>query len=246
MEYQKLTYNSWNDFKSQIATDLCRQSLFPSKQFIFRGQRNAAWPLKSSFDRMFEQLTFATRNRIEHSLNGYFRENCIELIEDTSFEEYDDSQLLTLAQHYGLPTRLLDWSYSIYVAAFFFFVYNKNDNSDYIAIWVIDTNHEIWNADYGVDIITSRIKENTYQKNQKGIFTKNNSPAITLEEYVKSCEARCDTHGALTRITIPFEERNSVLSDLEMMGINHMRLFSGFEGCAQSAIVKAFVDHNLT
>lgn len=246
MVYKILTYNLWSDLKSQIATDLCRQSLFPQKQFIFRGQRSTDWPLKSSFDRMFEHLEFAERKRIECSLNKYFRENCEEIIEDGSFGKYDDSQMLTLAQHYGLPTRLLDWSYSIYVAAFFAFAHSNYDSSDYTAIWVIDTSHEIWNASYGVSIITSRIKENTYQKKQKGLFTLNNSPAITLEDYISSCETRCDIRGALTKIIIPFEERNSVLSDLEMMGINHMRLFSGFGGCAKSAIVKAFVEHNIT
>jgi hypothetical protein len=39
-------------------------------------------------------------------------------------------------QHYGAPTRLLDWTKSFYVAAFFAFEVERNANS--AAIWAID------------------------------------------------------------------------------------------------------------
>ena len=245
MDYKVLEYNSWNNFKSDVYFDLCNEPLFPEKKYIFRGQRNPNWPLMSGFDRMFGSFDFDKREKIEKSLIKYFREYCNE-INYEDINKYDDSIALTLAQHYGLPTRLLDWSYSIYVAAFFAFAYNRNDISDNASIWVIDTSHQIWKNTYGVNIITSRIKENEYQKRQKGLFTQNNSADISLEDYVTSCKKRCNVSGALTQIIIPFSERNSILRDLEMMGINHLNLFSEFDGCAQSAIVKTFVENNLT
>lgn len=245
MAYQDLKYDSWNVLKSEVFNDLYHEPILPEKRFVFRGQRNPDWTLISSFDRMFGSLDFSKRKSIQCSLNEYFKDYCREIKGMKLFKDYSDTEVLTLGQHYGLPTRLLDWSYSIYIAAFFAFSNNGNDNSNQVSIWVIDTEHEVWKAQYGVKIVTSRIDENLYQKNQKGLFTLNESPELTLEEYVESCKKRCNVDGALSRITIPIEERKVVLNDLEMMGINHMHLFPDYEGCANSALLKTFVTHNI-
>lgn len=245
MTYTNLKYDSWNQLKTDISKDICNDSVFPEKRFVFRGQRNPNWPLKSSFDRMFGYLDYKKREQIENELKSNFKKYCSELMEKDVFDKYNDVEILTLGQHYGLPTRLLDWTYSIYIAAFFSFANNKSDEDDYCSIWIIDTHHEIWRAHYGVNVITSHIYENKYQRNQKAIFTINESPNISLEEYVKDCSNRCNIDGALTRVNIPFFERNVVLNDLDMMGINHMSLFSGFEGCAQTSILKLFAKYDL-
>ena len=244
--YKVFLYSSWNEFKSKITNDLCGKTFFPERQFVFRGQRNNEWTLTTSFDRMFGSLEFNLRKDIEKTLITEFRNSCIELIGREKIIEYNDVEILSLGQHYGVPTRLLDWSYSIYVAAFFAFAHNKNDDSDNIAIWTINTEHEIWNGDYGVEIVRSRLDENEYQKNQKGIFTLNKSPYVDLEGFVGACHSqRHNIEGSMAQILIPYEDRNVALNDLDMMGINHMRLFSGLEGCAQTALLKGFVKYNL-
>lgn len=51
-------------------------------------------------------------------------------------------KLAALAQHYGLPTRLLDWTYELNTAIYFAVIGNidKNNrsNGDFITIWAID------------------------------------------------------------------------------------------------------------
>ena len=243
--YRKLKYDTWNNFKGNIARDLCGSAFFPEKKYIFRGQRNQDWLLVTSFDRAFGHLEFETRRKIEKSLQNEFRNRCKETSGNGMFDKYNDIQVLSLGQHYGLPTRLLDWSYSLYVAAFFAFAYSKNDYSDNVVIWALDMDHQIWQGDYGVEIVTSKIDENEYQKYQKAIFTLNKTPYVDIQSFVQACNDRCNTDGALTQILIPYNERNIVLNDLEMMSINHMNLFPGFEGCAQTALLKEFVNNNL-
>ncbi len=241
-----MTYDSWNEFKSKITNDLCGQLFFGEKQYLFRGQGSHEWSLLTSFDRMFGNLEFGNRKAIEKSLVQEFRNRCRDFLGSDKFSEYSDIQILSLGQHYGLPTRLLDWSYSVYVAAFFAFIQSRNADSDYISIWAIDTENEIWKEDYGVKIVTTRLNENEHQKYQEGIFTFNQSPHIGIEGFVQACSSRCDIDGALTQIIIPHAEQNIALNDLDMMGINHMRLFPGLQGCAETALLKEFIKYKLS
>lgn len=237
MDYKILEYNTWNELKSEITYDVCKENFFPYNRFIFRGQKNADWSLISAFDRNYSYLPFPRRQDIEKKLIEEFKIMCMEWEGKNNFSDYNIEQILTAGQHYGLPTRLLDWTYSVYIAAFFAF---SEDNSyDNAAIWVIDSEHEIWQGRYGVTIEKCKIKENERQKYQYGVFTRNNTVNNTLEEYVNQCAGNCNVDGALYKVILSTEERKLVLHDLDMMGINHYSLFRGLEGCAKAAVMKA-------
>lgn len=238
MVYKSLDYRTWHELKSTVVYEICKKDIFPYSKYIFRGQTDADWNLVSSFDRNYGSLPYDERKRIETQLLDEFKKTCIEWEGKENFNYYNIQQILSAGQHYGLPTRLLDWSYSIYIASFFAF--SQKSSSPYAAIWVINTEHEIWKGEYGVSIEKSHILENERQKYQYGIFTRNQTINNTLEEYVEECSKRCNVDGALYKITLPTSERGSVLHDLEMMGINYYSLFRGLEGCAKEAVLKVF------
>lgn len=239
-QYKILNYNSWNELKRDITKDICGKDCFPYNRYVFRGHRDENWKLSATFDRRYGNYTFDERKNIENSLLNNFKDLCVTWEGKERFADYSKEQLMSIGQHYGLPTRLLDWSFSLYVATFFAFSDTENITPN-IAIWVLDTQHEVWNAGYGVSLENVKVEENDRQRYQYGIFTLNNSPSKTIEDYLETCAKDYVVDGALYKIILPNKEKRTVLNDLEMMGINSFNIYRGMEGCAKAAILREFM-----
>ncbi len=146
----KVKANSWKDISSIFELISIKNPLW-----VFRGQADSQWGLETTFEREGKR----------HSLDSYFFNTCEENILK-EFQRQSNQYLknlpeinayidwLALIQHYGGPTRLLDFTYSFYVAAFFAI---KNAVSD-SAIWAINVNY-LMNSH---PIISGQIGENSY------------------------------------------------------------------------------------
>jgi hypothetical protein len=110
-----------------------------SEQFsgwVFRGQHCFDWGLKTSLERAY------LPGSNPHSLSGYeqsilrqFRRAAHHFIASPP-DENDTLEWLSLIQHHGGPTRLLDFTKSLYVAAF----YAVEDAEGDSAIWCLNPN----------------------------------------------------------------------------------------------------------
>jgi len=103
--------------------------------WCFRGHSNSSWDLKSSLER---SEFFRLFEEVEQSFFVEFQRGARNFILEKDLPE-SIIEWLALMQHHGAPTRLLDFTKSAYIAAYFAFEYVAvNVNS--VSIWAINYN----------------------------------------------------------------------------------------------------------
>jgi hypothetical protein len=126
--YEVTRVKSWETFLGQITDS-------PYQNWAFRGQRDASLPLFSALSRYL--LTYKIAPRAwpdqEERILRIFKRKAIHFLDDVPVRD-DDFQWLALMQDHGAPTRLLDFTWSPYVAAFFA-LHNATDEA---AIWAVN------------------------------------------------------------------------------------------------------------
>lgn len=241
--YREHTFASWEDYKSGHARILFGSDLFRRGRFLFRGHSEPTWKLASSFDRLFASEEPRRRQAIAKSIIASFRQTLDDLAVPDEIKN-DDALMLALGQHHGLPTRLLDWTESPYVAAFFAFspaTFLKANDSQ-IVIWALDRRSPIWYPVDGIGVIDLPSIGNLRLRNQAGKFTRAQAPVATIEEYI---EKHKDSSNALTRLLVPRSEAMKAMADLDAMGIHHGTVFPELEGAARLALFRAIVEHDV-
>ena len=122
--------HSWNELCEEVYHDSWKPHLSRYRSdYAFRGLSDSSYELKSSFIR-----NSGLRSDLEYHLLRNFRK----------YSMSKDAQLggsfwksLVMAQHHGLPTRLLDWTYSPFVAMHFATANTEKFDIDGV-IWKVD------------------------------------------------------------------------------------------------------------
>lgn len=229
---------SWAEFKVRIFDDLYEGGRFRRGSFLFRGQGSDSWTLSSGFDRWYKGPREDKLAVAEQLLDQFIKE--CELEEIPESVRNDRILMLSLAQHHGLPTRMLDWSESPYVAAFFALSGHVRSGiilQKHVAVWVLHTTSYVWDRQYGCEILNVPSFGNERLKNQHGKFTYLRALNDSLEEYV----SQAPTATSLSKYLLPVNDVAAAMAEMDSMGLNHARIYPGISGNAKAAEVRVLL-----
>lgn len=106
--------------------------------YIYRGQVDKKWKLESSIERLIgpkKEISKAKKYE-EFSLMKF--KSAFHLYCGSNIKPTSKLQWLSIMQHYGVPTRLLDFTYSPYIALYFCLEGLESNSSNDIALYAID------------------------------------------------------------------------------------------------------------
>ncbi len=242
--------DSWQDF---FELTIGRFNL--GSAWIYRGQSNYEWPLRSSLDRL--RLRYPKRkNLAERPIPEYF--DCPPYTESEHLDAFrralrgrrgtnppvlGNDELWALGQHHGLATPLLDWTRSPWVALFFAFEEERCIGPkqalvepEYRGVYMLST---VWIENHGnesddrIRVLSPDADGHDRLVSQGGVFLR--MPQETdLESYVtQHCIEENDCrHAVFIKIRIPNSERDVCLPTLSKMNLNRMTLFPDIGGAA--------------
>lgn len=230
-----IKFNSWEEFKSNLVKNLLASSgKLNIQDFLFRGQADSKWKLHSSFDRI-------EKDKSKYDL---LLENFTTICQTYNFSEElfsrNDLQLVAaFAQHYGLPTRLLDWTTSPYFAAFFAFSSALSLKGKVCTVWAINKESEALKRQKGLKFISlSTNKYNYRMKNQLGHFTLSEHTEDSIDEFDTALIKATSIDDLLWKIDINYINIKEILLDLEIMGITHSFAYPDIEGYIEESVYK--------
>ncbi|WP_137892900.1 FRG domain-containing protein [Ramlibacter sp. 2FC] len=224
--------------------------------WAFRGETSAQWPLVSSLTRRLETYC-ADRSlwplREARALRVFRRKAHIYLSDRVALE--DDLRCLALMQHHGAPTRLLDFTKSPYVAAFF----ALEDAVADAAVYALNT-PALWSAAPSFDPALTRERiDPRVSGNFERYFLGNRAPVVWFGEPSEMDRRLVAQSGLfvlpgvldqpldsilrgyagrepmIVKYVLPAEMRAPAMQSLYRMNITNSTLFPDLEGLARSA-----------
>jgi hypothetical protein len=243
---QTIRLERWEDFVTQTQ----RQDAW-----AFRGEVSAQWPLVTSLARRL-QTYCEDRSlwplREERALRVFRRKAHIYLADRSVIE--DDLRCLALMQHHGAPTRLLDFTKSPYVAAFFALQDAVTDAAVYAlntpALWAAAPRAHPTLTRETIDPGTPGHYERYFLSNtlpvvwfgepsemdrrlvaQSGLFVVPGQLDRPLDEILAGYSA---TEPLLVKYVLPMEMRAQAMHALYRMNVTNASLFPDLEGLARS------------
>ena len=211
----------------------------------YRGHGKECWSLIPAFYR------YESPKRSEHALLTRFRQSATMLLDRPASDSFE---WMFLMQHYGVPTRLLDWSESPLVALYFSVISHEAKDG---ALWILNPSELNRNAHIqttGVDghvpsfhddelqsytierlrgsdhvnlypVASIATRNNARIQAQLGVFTIHHRNRIPIEDIGDGSHVR--------KLRIASGQKAKMKRELELLGFSRFQLFPELESVGQ-------------
>lgn len=244
----KIIINSIDDLIDEIRK---LKSIYGKQPLWFRGQEDSEWHLEPSIHR--GQL-YQKENYITNDFYIYVNQ-----IKNNAPVKDNYAAWMSLMQHYGLPTRILDWSSSPLVACYFALEKNREESND-SCIWVliprrINKKEGFGEYVYPIDAYTVQqmllpaFKENTIIEDkfknkiiachsvEKDLRMYSQQSSFTVHNSKRRLEDICDSE-TLFKFIIPCKCKEKIYEGVSILGISTSFIYPDMEHVSKDIIKK--------
>ena len=269
--YHEEPLKSWCEVVEYF-NDNCKNNL---NKWIFRGQKKGERELETSLERILKrrkEYDIADFRKIEKKIIWNFKRQSKIYLHNPPLDE-DYLEWISIIQHFGGPTRLLDWTYSFFVAAYFAIHNVEPKDKNTCAIWALDVE---WWRNESLNPLSEELKRSylgsstnkdpkRFDKllessepvvlhvtpfymfdrlsNQQGVFTICTTKNKTLWDTLKELQDRNENKKALLKITMPLTKDN-IKNALDDFGNMNITRSSLFPGL--DGYAQSFIDFAIT
>lgn len=192
---------------------------------FFRGQSSTEYKLIPSIGRRFKDGEESVLKQYEKEIFEDFKRKYSMF---TDVRPKNDKEFLFLAQHYGLPTRLLDWTYNPLIALYFACESNFEKNG------VVYQSYPFSRRDFNEDkddilsfpaitLLVPNLTDVRY-KNQNGLFV------LYPEPWKENFEC------IYAKYIIPAQCKKNILSKLEKIGITRSFIMPSLDSLCKDIV----------
>jgi hypothetical protein len=249
--YTTIHLSSWREFSMFVEQF--------SGSWAFRGQANAAWVLNNAIER----TNFIQHgNGVEARFVAEFQRGALNYLSKDQTPEHL-IEWLALMQHHGAPTRLLDLSWSPFIAAYFAFEFAPVKDDHHVAVWCLNVAHlkkrslETLANEFGEalqenqNLINEKLFQLLFYQNNKRLvfpvepFRMNRRYSLQQSVFLSTGTSETpfmeqllflqdDLPKAVIKLAIPSCHKNEILRELLKMNLNRASLFPDLDGYALS------------
>ena len=221
---------------------------------LFRGQANSSWSIETTLERARPQFTeladyyravAIAKTQVETFTNRRWEDidypKLLKLLEnynDFRFASLPSYEFLVYLRHHGFPSPLLDWTRSLYVAAFFAFQEPKTER---VAFFVYQehagSGKSGSSASSQILVLGPNIRSHPRHFLQQGEYTlccRYSEGIWRFASHSSVFDKSEETQDRLWKFTVPSTEASAVLDRLDEYNINAFSLFQSEESLMAS------------
>ncbi len=225
--------------------------IYGKQPIWFRGQEDKGWHLIPSIQRgdLYSKETFITNDFYIY----------VNQIEDNMPTKTNYAAWMSLMQHYGLPTRILDWSSSPLIACYFALEKNRDKSND-ACVWVliprkVNIKEGFGGCVYPIDAYTvQQMLVPAFKSNykiekkfkdkiiachsvEKNLRMYSQQSSFTVHNSEKLLEDICDSK-TLFKLNIPCKYKQEFYESVNILGISTSFIYPDMEHVSRDIIHK--------